>query len=72
MQSSTEEQPGKGGREHMCCATPSLNGACTRDQLSIHVKTKVTVEMHVLSDICTYMGSLCVVGCVYLGLCVYV
>ena len=30
----------------------------------IHVKTKVTVEMHVSSDICTYMGSVCVVGCV--------
>ena len=62
MQSSAEEQSGKGGREHMCCAKPSLNRACTRDQLSIHVKTKVTVEMHVLSDICTYMGSVCAVG----------
>ena len=44
--------------------TSSLNGACTREQLSIHVKTKVTVEMHAPSDICTYMGSVCVVGCV--------
>ena len=41
-----EEQSGRGGREHMCCATPSLNGACTREQLPIHVKTKVAVEMH--------------------------
>ena len=47
---------------------PSLNGAFTREQLSIHVKTIVTVEMHVSSDICMYMGSVCVVGCVYLGL----
>ena len=62
------------GKEHMCCATPSLNGAFAKEQLSIHVKTKATVKMHVLSDICTYMGSVCVVGCVYLGLgvCVYV
>ena len=38
---AAEKQSGKGGREHMCCATPSLNGAFTREQLSIHVKTKV-------------------------------
>ena len=38
------------GKEHMCCAKPSLNGACTREQLSIHVKTNITVEMHVSSE----------------------
>ena len=65
---AAKEQSGKGVRKHMCCATPSLNGAFIREQLSIHVKTKVTVEMHVSSGICTYMGSVCVVGCVYLGL----
>ena len=43
----------------MCCAMPSLNGAFTREQLSIHVKTKVTVEMQVSNDICTYMECLC-------------
>ena len=71
---AAEEQSGKGVRKHMCCAKPSLNGAFTKDQLSIHVKTKITVEIHVSSDICSYMGSVCVVGCVYLGLgvCVYV
>ena len=44
---AAEEQSGKGGREHMCCAKPSLNGACTSEQLSIHAKTNITVEMHV-------------------------
>ena len=33
---AAEEQSGKGVRKHMCCATPSLNGAFTREQLHIH------------------------------------
>ena len=39
------------GEETCVVPTPSLNGAFTREQLSIHVKTKVTVEMHVSSDV---------------------
>ena len=65
-----EEQSGRGVRKHMCCATPSLKGAFARKHLSIHVKTKVTV----LSDICTYMGSVCSWVCVPESgfVCVYV
>ena len=44
---AAEEQSGKGVRKHMCCAKPSLSGAFITEQLYIHVKTKVTVEMHV-------------------------
>ena len=70
------EQPGKGGKEYICCAKPSLNTlfgyiwmVLSPESSYPHTwKQKYACVDWNLIYVHTYMGSACVVVCVYRGL----
>ena len=78
-----EGRCGGGEGDHMCCAKSTVNrlldisGWCFHQRAVIHMHENKSNSgdvcvRRVKPDIRMYMGSVCVVACVYLGLCVCV